>query len=196
MEWESLLGGFVADRARLCDIIFPEGETTTLGFAVCTPFLAFDADPAGEAGFASVGVGGVTSVVGASTKFGGVAGSSVTMSLGVMTGREEEGRTSFAAGSGGGDACKGESSTVMLVSRFLLPKNVPKPLLVLGRGLSAVSTTDFWVKERFVVGVKASFSLRPGEVPRLETATSKVWAWRGVACSSAVTVSRGAESAA
>lgn len=77
MELDSLLGGFVAERARLCDIILPEGETTTFGIDCAgpclPPFFTLEAE-AGEAGRASVGVGGVTRVVGASTRFGGVAG--------------------------------------------------------------------------------------------------------------------------
>jgi hypothetical protein len=78
MELESLLGGLVAERARRCDIMFPEGETVTLGFGcvvVCFPASFELVECVGEAGFPSVGVGGVTNVVGASDKFGGVAGS-------------------------------------------------------------------------------------------------------------------------
>lgn len=78
MEFESLLGGLVAERARRCDIMFPEGETITFGFDCEEPCFVTDfelaVDPVGDAGFASVGVGGVTRVVGVSTRFGGVAG--------------------------------------------------------------------------------------------------------------------------
>jgi hypothetical protein len=91
MEFESLLGGFVAERARRCDIIFPEGETTTLGFdcvLVCfVPVFPLAVDPAGDAGLASVGVGGVTNVVGVSTRLGGVAGRRVMILLGAVDGR-------------------------------------------------------------------------------------------------------------
>jgi hypothetical protein len=88
-EFESLLGGFAAERARRCDIIFPEGETTTLDFGCEEPWLELAVELAGEAGLASVGVGGVTSVVGASTVFGGVAGSCVMIRLGAADGSED-----------------------------------------------------------------------------------------------------------
>lgn len=58
-----------ADRTRLCDIIFPEGETTTLGFdceGLCLVPIFELVDSVGEGSLASVGVGGVTKVVGAS----------------------------------------------------------------------------------------------------------------------------------
>lgn len=78
IELDSLLGGFVAERARLCDIILPEGETATFEFdcdALCLPpSFALETEVVGDAGLASVGVGGVTKVVGASIKLGGVAG--------------------------------------------------------------------------------------------------------------------------
>jgi hypothetical protein len=83
-ECDSLLGGFVDERARLCDIMFPEGDTTTLGFdcdAVAL-FLGLVGSVGEGRAFASVGVGGVTKVVGASDRFGGVAGSWVMMRLG------------------------------------------------------------------------------------------------------------------
>lgn len=87
VECESLLGGLFTDRARLCDIMFPEGETTTLGFdceGVCfVPFFEL-VDSVGETAFASVGVGGVMKVVGASERFGGVAGSCVMMRFGAV----------------------------------------------------------------------------------------------------------------
>jgi hypothetical protein len=90
MEFDNLLGGFVAERARRCDIMFPEGETTTLGLGceLLCPAPAFElvVDPVGDTGFASVGVGGVTSVVGASIKFGGVDGSCVMSLLGAWEG--------------------------------------------------------------------------------------------------------------
>lgn len=77
IELDNLLGGFVAERTRRCDIMFPEGDTTTFGFDWDGMCFALDlefVDPVGDEGFASVGVGGVTKVVGASTRFGGVAG--------------------------------------------------------------------------------------------------------------------------
>lgn len=92
MELDNLLGGFVAERTRLCDIIFPEGDVTMFGFDGEGPCFAPDfelaVDPVGDAGFASVGVGGVTSVVGASTTFGGVAGICVMMRFGADVGRD------------------------------------------------------------------------------------------------------------
>lgn len=79
MELDNLLGGFVAERARRCDIMFPEGETTTFGMdceLVClAPAFELVVDPVGDTGLISVGVGGVTRVVGASIRFGGVDGS-------------------------------------------------------------------------------------------------------------------------
>lgn len=57
--------------------MFPEGETTTLGFdcvVVCFGVVLELVDSVGEGVRASVGVGGVMNVVGASDKFGGVAG--------------------------------------------------------------------------------------------------------------------------
>ncbi len=75
----------MADRTRLCDIMVPEGETTTLGFESVllrlTVFLEL-VESVGEAAFASVGVGGVMKVVGASDRLGGVAGSEVMMRFG------------------------------------------------------------------------------------------------------------------
>jgi hypothetical protein len=91
MELESLLGGLVAERARRCDIMFPEGETVTLEFGcdvVCLPDSFELVECVGEVGFPSVGVGGVTSVVGACERFGGVAGSWVIMRLGAVDRRE------------------------------------------------------------------------------------------------------------
>jgi hypothetical protein len=85
MELESLLGGLVADLTRRCDIMFPEGDTTTLGFDCEETWRdpSFElAESVGDDAFASVGVGGVTSVVGASTRFGGVAGIWVMIRLG------------------------------------------------------------------------------------------------------------------
>lgn len=85
---ESLLGGFVADRTRLCDIMFPEGETTTFGFDCAAVDFALSlewVDFVGEDAFPSVGVGGVIKVVGASIRFGFVTGRlDVTMRLGAV----------------------------------------------------------------------------------------------------------------
>lgn len=144
MALESLLGGFVAERARRCDIMFPEGETTiTLGFDcvwVCfAPAFALEVDRAGDAGaFASVGVGGVTKVVGASPRFGGVAGIWVMILFGALTGRLFTGGAGEASWTWSGDACTDSLSSKILLLRCFPPKNEPIPLpLVLGRLLSA-----------------------------------------------------------
>jgi hypothetical protein len=97
MEFESLLGGFVAERARRCDIMFPEGDTTTLEFDCDEPPLEIVVGLARGAGLASVGVGGVTSVVGASMVFGGVAGICVMIRLGAVNGSEGVECVSFVA---------------------------------------------------------------------------------------------------
>jgi hypothetical protein len=75
VELESLLGGLVDDRTRLCDIMFPEGETVTLGLGCEVPGFALSLElvKVGEEALPSVGVGGVIRVVGASARFGGVA---------------------------------------------------------------------------------------------------------------------------
>ena len=88
MEFDNLLGGFVDERARRCDIMFPEGETTTFGFDCFAPVFGDDVAVVGDGGLASVGVGGVTNVVGASTRFGGVAGLSVMIFLGAWDGSD------------------------------------------------------------------------------------------------------------
>jgi hypothetical protein len=78
MMLDSLLGAFEAERTRLCDIIFPEGETTMLGCdceGLCFDLTGECVELVGEGLRASTGVGGVTKVVGASTRLGGVAGS-------------------------------------------------------------------------------------------------------------------------
>jgi hypothetical protein len=71
--------------------MFPEGETVTLGFDcedACFPASFELVEWVGEAGFPSVGVGGVTKVVGASERLGGVAGSWVMIRLGAVDRRE------------------------------------------------------------------------------------------------------------
>ena len=68
-DCESLLGGFVADRTRLCDIMFPEGDTTTSEFELVGARFALlleAVDSVGEGSLPSIGVGGVMKVVGAS----------------------------------------------------------------------------------------------------------------------------------
>lgn len=85
MDCESLLGGLVTDRARRCEIMFPEGETTTLGFDCAGLCCAEDlelVDSVGEAVCPSVGVGGVMKVVGASDKWGVGAAIWVTIRFG------------------------------------------------------------------------------------------------------------------
>jgi hypothetical protein len=71
--------------------MFPEGETVTFGFdceVVCfTPSFEL-VECVGDTAFPSVGVGGVTNVEGASTRFGGVAGSVVIIRLGAVPRRD------------------------------------------------------------------------------------------------------------
>lgn len=179
MELDSLLGGFVADLTRLCDIMFPEGETVTLGFdceAVCfTPSFEL-VDSVGEAGFPSVGVGGVTNVVGASMRFGGVAGICVTMRLGATDRRDVLDCVCSRGENCGGEACKGCSST--FVSRFFPPNKAPNPPpLVLGLAGSASAPTVFGDVD-LRVGANASLSLPTGDgdTPRLFAAMSIVLA--------------------
>lgn len=180
IELDSLLGGFVAERARLCDIILPEGETTTSGMdcaeACLPPFLTLEAD-AGEAGRTSVGVGGVTRVVGASTRFGGVAGICVKMRWGPGFGNDDVDCVSLLWWSCGGVAWRSLSSPT-LVSRFFPPKSAPRAPLVLGRAGSVVSDGGLGEVDRRA-GTNASFSLFAGEVPRLAEPISIVWARRG-----------------
>jgi hypothetical protein len=137
MELESLLGGFVAERTRLCDIMFPEGDTTTFGFdcdGVCfVPVFEFAVEPVGDGGFASVGVGGVTKVVGASTTFGGVTGVKVMILLGVLATRFGVDCVAWPSCICGGDPCSTAVSSKTLEARCRPPKSVPKPPpLVLG----------------------------------------------------------------
>jgi hypothetical protein len=104
IEFDSLLGGFVDERARRCDIMFPEGDTVTFGFGWDEPCLELPTELVGDAGLMSVGVGGVTSVVGASTVFGGVAGICVMIRLGVIDGNVGVECVSLLAYSCGGEA--------------------------------------------------------------------------------------------
>lgn len=125
MDWESLLGGLLTDRTRRCEIMFPEGETTTLGFdceGVCFAAFLELVDPVGETSLASVGVGGVMKVVGASDRLGGVAGNCVMILVGATARLDGLADVSPPASIGGGDACKGSSNT--RASRFF-PVNSP-----------------------------------------------------------------------
>jgi hypothetical protein len=71
----------------------------------------------GEEAFPSVGVGGVMNVVGASERFGGVAGICVMMRLGAVPRSDGVDCVCSPVCICGGDAWKGSSNT--LVSRFL-----------------------------------------------------------------------------
>jgi hypothetical protein len=180
IDWDSLLGGFVAERTRLCDIMFPDGDTVTLGLgcdAFCfAPSLEL-VECVGETGCPSVGVGGVTNVVGASTRFGGVAGIWVMMRFGAVERRDVVDCAKSPVPICGGEAWNASSRT--LVSRFFPPNSVPNPPpLVLGLGLSAPPTVLGDVDLR--LGVKASFSLPTGdgETPRLLVVMSMVFACR------------------
>jgi hypothetical protein len=188
MDWESLLGGFVAERTRLCDIMFPEGETVTFGFGCDGPCFAPSlefVDSVGETAFPSVGVGGVTNVVGASTRFGGVAGSWVMIRWGTDERRDVVDCAFSPVYICGGEACNGSSKT--FVSRFFPPNSVPNPPpLVLGLALSVPPTVLGDVDLR--VGVNASFSLPTGDgdTPLLFAAMSMVLACRMGASSAEV----------
>ena len=191
MMFESLLGAFEAERTRLCDIIFPEGETTTLGFdceALCFGPVGEWVELVGEGLRASTGVGGVTKVVGASTRLGGVEGSWVVMILaGALERSEPSDCLSDSMCIWGGDAWTG--SPRMVVSRFLPPKRVPR-LVVELRAASVLASCLGEVERR--VGLKASLSLPTGEAPRLEGATSMVFAWwRGLRGSRGVVAESG-----
>jgi hypothetical protein len=186
-----LLGGFVAERTRRCDIMFPDWDTVTFGLAGDAPFLVSSLGSEGSVGgmaFPSVGVGGVTSVVGASIRFGGAAGSWVIMRLGAVERRDGVDRAWSPEYICGGEACSGSSKT--LVSRFFPPNNVPSPPpLVLGLAVSGVPTDLGDADLR--LGVKASFSLPTGDgdTPLLPAAVSRAFACRMDASSVEVTES-------
>lgn len=184
MDCESLLGGFVSDRARRCEIIFPEGETTTFGFedceeVCCAPDLEFD-DSGGETLIPSVGVGGVMKVVGALDRFDGAASWVVTMrfraaplSCGLVD------CASSSECNWGGEAWRGASST--LSWRFFPPKSEPMPPpLVFGlAGSFAPSGSPAILGEVALrAGAKASLSLPTGETARLFAAV-----WMVLLCS-------------
>jgi hypothetical protein len=184
-----LLGGFVAERTRRCDIMFPDWDTVTLGFAGGAPFLVPSLVSEGNAvgiAFPSVGVGGVTSVVGASIRFGVAAGSWVMMRLGAVERRDVADRAWSPEYICGGEACSGSSKT--LVSRFFPPNSVPSPPpLELGLAGSVAPTVLGDVD--LLLGVKASFSLPTGDgdTPLLLAAVSMVFACRTDASSAEVT---------
>lgn len=191
IELESLLGGFVAERTRRCDIMFPEGETVTLGFdceATCfTPSFEL-VECVGETAFPSVGVGGVTSVVGASARFGGVAGSCVMIRFGAVDRRDVVDCVCPPVCICGGEAWMGWSRT--LVSRFFPPNKAPNPPpLVLG--LAGSGSTPVLGDVDLRVGANASFSLPTGDgdTPRLFAVTSIVFACRMDASSTEATES-------
>lgn len=170
----------MADRARRCDIMFPEGETTTLGFELVlscfTVFLEL-VDSVGEEGFGSVGVGGVMKVVGASDRLGGVAGSEVTMRFGATDLSEGVDFVSCPVCICGGEAWIGSSNT--LVSRFFPPNKAPSPPpLVLGRATSGLAPGLGFGDVDLLLGVKASLSLPTGDTPRLFAATLVELAFR------------------
>jgi hypothetical protein len=157
--------------------MFPEGDTTTLGLdceeLFVTPFWGL-VGSVGETGFASIGVGGVMKVVGASSKSGGAAGSCVLM-LGfrALDLSDVSDCVACPVYIRGGEAWMGSSST--LVSRFFPPNKVPRPPpLVLGLAVSG-SSPDLG-DEDLRVGVKASLSFPTGDTPRLFAPTSPIFA--------------------
>lgn len=97
----------MVDRTRRCDIMFPEGETTMFGSDCVSVGLVSDAEVAewvGEAGFPSVGVGGVMKVTGASSSGDGAAESWVRSRLGAVPLSEVLDCSSSSARSCGGEA--------------------------------------------------------------------------------------------
>lgn len=153
--------------------MFPEGETTTLGFegeGLCLVPLFECVEPVGEGAGPSTGVGGVTKVVGASTVLGGVAGRSVTMSFGPSERSEGVDCVSEPVWMcNDGEAATGSSEIFWPL--FLPPNNEPiPPALVPDLTLSVSAPGLGEVVRR--VGLKASFSLPTGETPRLLGAVS------------------------
>jgi hypothetical protein len=73
--FESLLGPKVADPDRIlrCEIMFPEGDVTTLGFATTGSEVSRSLLDGNRGELGSVGVGGVLTIIGASLE-GGVVG--------------------------------------------------------------------------------------------------------------------------
>lgn len=160
---ESLLGAF--DRTRRCEIIVPLGEATILELAL-EPDLEADVGVRGVdsgLGRMSVGVGGVTKVLGV-PKGGGVAGIFVLIGFG--------GENSFAAAElcSVGSCVPGISSTVDPL-REATPPLLPTPASRLPNPPApprlAVSSFSLGVIEFLLDGVKASLSFSTGEVLRL-----------------------------
>lgn len=169
-----MLGGFVADLARRCDIMFPEGDTTIFGFD-CT---GGDLGAVGEVAFPSVGVGGVMKVVGASTRLGGVAGRlAVTIRWGGGALGDELDGDCLPMTICGGEAGRGSSTA--LASRFFPPNSEPIPPLVLGLAVSvSAPALEATGAVDFRLGANASLSFPTGDTPRLATGTSPVLALR------------------
>lgn len=178
--------------------MFPEGDTVTLELdceLACFPPSFECVECVGDAPFPSVGVGGVTSVVGASTRFGGVAGSCVMIRLGAADLGDALDRVCSPVCIDGGEACRGWSK--ILVSRFFPPNRDPNaPLLVLGLAGSASPPALGAAAVERRVGANASFNLPTGDgdTPLLVAARSIVCAWWMCASSLAATASTGATS--
>jgi hypothetical protein len=185
-DCDSLLGGFVADRTRLCAIMFPEGDATTLDFdcaAVEVGPWSECVDSVGEDVFPSVGVGGVMKVLGASMRFGDAAGRFVvTMRLGADDRGDGLERVSPSMSICGGDT-RTESSTG-LASRFLAPKNDPiPPPLVLGLAVSvspAATLGTIGLVAVLRLGANASLSFPTGDTALLFADKSLLLAGRSV----------------
>lgn len=179
IELESLLGGLVAERTRLCDIMFPDEETVTLGFDCDVPCFALSlelVENVGDVAFPSVGVGGVMKVVGASARFGDVVCRAVMIRLGAVERRDVVDCVCSPVWICGGEAWNGSSKT--RVSRFFPPNSAPNPPLELGRAPSKSPPVLGEGDRR--LGANASFSLPTGDgdTPRLFAATSMVFACR------------------
>lgn len=148
-------------------------------------------DPEGEGGLCSVGVGGVTKVVGASFRLGGVAGKAVIILCGVVDGRMGVDWVSEAT-------CICGRSSSALEPRLepnppifpAPPNNDPSPPLLLPPDFAGSKSPAGFGDVALLVGVKASLSLSTGEGLRFEDeVTSSVLACLGASVSRVESVS-------
>lgn len=168
--FDSLLGPIFPlacepERMRLCDIIFPEGDVTTLGF------FATGDDPAKRGELLSVGVGGVLTIAGAafSVVVGGVLGRPfVSIICGILGSliRSCEACTSVSAAWGGCGDCR--SGNMAPIRAATLPRLLTVELVSLSFSfLTGVEPRDFRSGLGFGLvvarGAKASRSLPTGD---------------------------------
>lgn len=171
----------MAERTRRCEIIFPEGDTTTCGFACVGPCLAevfgLAVDFVGDGGLASVGVGGVTRVVGASPRLGGVEGILVTIRLGTLDLRLAVDCVSSPSCICVGELCNAAVSSRTRGPRFFPPKSAPNATpLVPELGLSGFPLGLGEADRRW--GENASLSFPTGDaVLLMSNASSMVSGW-------------------